>query len=109
MYKVNDDTPFAALTVGQVRNMLSDITQLHTPIASPISDIMGVNEVAELTGYSKATIYKLIHRKQIPFHKPAHGGRKVTFSRKAIEAWLQANHVNGLQITTKNNNHENII
>ena len=89
MYKINDDTPFAALTVGQVRNMLSDITQWHTPI----SDIMRVNEVAELTGYSKATIYKLIHRKQIPFHKPAHGGRKVTFSRKAIEAWLQANHV----------------
>ena len=89
MYKINDDTPFAALTVGQVRNMLSDITQLHTPIVSPISDIMRVNEVAELTGYSKATI----HRKQIPFHKPAHGGRKVTFSRKAIEAWLQANHV----------------
>ena len=83
MYKINDDTPFAALTVGQVRNMLSDITQLHTPIVSPISDIMRVN----------ATIYKLIHRKQIPFHKPAHGGRKVTFSRKAIEAWLQANHV----------------
>ena len=80
MYKINDDTPFAALTVGQVRNMLSDITQLHTPIVSPISDIMRVNEVAELTGYSKATIYKLIHRKQIPFHK-------------AIEAWLQANHV----------------
>ena len=93
MYKINDDTPFAALTVGQVGNMLSDITQLHTPIVSPISDIMRVNEVAELTGYSKATIYKLIHRKQIPFHKPAHGGRKVTFSRKAIEAWLQANHV----------------
>ena len=92
MYKINDDTPFAALTVGQVRNMLSDITQLHTPIVSPISDIMRVNEVAELTGYSKATIYKLIHRKQIPF-QPAHGGRKVTFSRKAIEAWLQANHV----------------
>jgi excisionase family DNA binding protein len=46
-----------------------------------------------MTGYKKATIYKLIYERKIPFHKPAHGGRRVFFKSAEIDKWLQANRI----------------
>ena len=57
------------------------------------SEILTIEEVAELTGYKKTTIYKLTHERKIPFHKPAHGGRRIFFKREEINQWLQSNRV----------------
>ncbi|NDV46863.1 DNA-binding protein [Paludibacter sp. 221] len=57
------------------------------------SEIIDIEEVSKLTGYKKATIYKLIHERKIPFHKPAHGGRKVFFKSDEIDKWLQSNRI----------------
>lgn len=92
-----DSMPFAALTVGQVKELLLDISRPQTIIQKATHDHLSVDEVAELTGYTKASIYKFIHHRQIPFHKPAHGGRKITFARKDVTEWLQARRVETMQ------------
>ena len=58
--------------------------------AEPVPELMDTAEVATLTGYSKSTIYQLTSTHQIPFHRPAHGGRKIVFKRSEILAWMQA-------------------
>jgi excisionase family DNA binding protein len=32
-----------------------------------------LNTVVELTGFSRSYIYKLVHWKKLPYHKPTHG------------------------------------
>ncbi len=49
-----------------------------------LTDICGASEI---TGYSRNTIYKLTSTNQIPFIKRP-GGRKLFFSKKALERWL---------------------
>ena len=53
------------------------------------SDVMCIDEVVKLSGYSKASIYKFTHRRLIPFHKPAHGGRRLVFIRQEVEEWMK--------------------
>lgn len=92
-----DAMPFAALTVGQVKQLFLDITRPQTIIQKTEHEHLDVDAVAELTGYKKSTIYKFIHDRQIPFHRPAHGGRKIIFSRKEVLAWLQSKRIQTVQ------------
>jgi excisionase family DNA binding protein len=32
-----------------------------------------MNKVMELTGFARSYIYKLVHWKKLPYHKPTHG------------------------------------
>lgn len=54
-----------------------------------LSNIIDINQVAEITGYKKNTIYRLVHERKIPFHKAVHGGRKLIFYRIEIDEWLK--------------------
>ena len=95
-YHITDTTPFAALTVGQAKELFREIAESYFDNQTqhiPLSPTLNVMEVSELTGYSRATIYKLVHEKKIPFHKPAHGGRKTVFCRDEILKWLKANEI----------------
>ena len=47
-----------------------------------------LDEACKLTGYKKNTIYSLISRKQIPYHKAASGKGKVFFMKSELLAWL---------------------
>lgn len=51
------------------------------------NDIIDIDGASDLTGYRKNTIYKLVCQRQIPFIKRP-GGRKLFFSRKALESWI---------------------
>mgnify|MGYP001771206126 CR=1 FL=1 len=83
MRNFTDETPIAMLTVGQLKEILSKI--------APDKEVLTIAEVARLTGYSKATIYKLTCERKIPFYKPEHGGRRLYFNREAILNWMQSN------------------
>ena len=50
-------------------------------------DLIDIDGVCDLTGYSKHTIWKMTSRHEIPFIKRP-GGRKLFFSKKAVEKWL---------------------
>ena len=70
------------LTVGQIKTIIESVIQEASLLSRNVqSEILSIEEVSEITGYKKATIYKLIHERKIPFHKPAHGGRKVFFKK----------------------------
>lgn len=51
-------------------------------------DLVGINGAISLTGYSKHTLYKLTSKHEIPFIKRP-GGRKIFFSKKALQHWIQ--------------------
>ena len=48
-----------------------------------------IDQACELTGYSKSTIYVMIHKKEIPFHKVA-GFRKLFFYKSKLLAWMKS-------------------
>ncbi len=50
-------------------------------------DLIDLHEACAYTGYSQHTIYQMTSRHMIPFIKRP-GGRKIFFSRKALENWL---------------------
>ena len=93
MRNFTDETPIAMLTVGQLKEILSidRIMGKLAPIRAPDKEVLTIAEVARLTGYSKATIYKLTCERKIPFYKPEYGGRRLYFNREAILNWMQSN------------------
>lgn len=79
MKTFTDDTPIAMLTVGQLKQILSIDRMLGKPasVRTPENEVLTVEGVTRLTGYSAATVYKLTCERKIPFHKPEHGGRRL--------------------------------
>ena len=90
---LHDDALVVRLTVSQIKAIIRDVLQ-ESPLylTSEKSETLTIEEVSELTGYKKATLYKLTHERKIPFHKPAHGGRRIFFKRAEINQWLESNH-----------------
>lgn len=90
---LHDDALVVQLTVSQKKAIIRDVLQ-ESPLylTSEKSETLTIEEVSELTGYKKATLYKLTHERKIPFHKPAHGGRRIFFKRAEINQWLESNH-----------------
>ena len=89
---ISPDSPIAMMTVGQLKETITEclLAAGKLPNAEPVPELMDTAEVAKLTGYSKLTIYQLTSTRQIPFHRPAHGGRKIVFKRSEILEWMQA-------------------
>ena len=100
MNKFTDETPIAMLTVGQLKEILGidRILGNLTAHQTPTEQVMTVEEVVRLTGYSKATIYKFTSDRKIPFRKPdglemvgpMEGGS--TFSVRRFSTGCRANH-----------------
>lgn len=100
---LHDDALVVQLTVGQIKAIIVDVLQEASLISkSEPTEILNIEEVSDLTGYKKATIYKLTHERKIPFHKPAHGGRRVFFIREEVNHWLQSNCVETYETISKN-------
>ncbi len=70
-----------------VRRVIS--TSSTKPVIKPQSNTLSIDDLVELTGYKKNTIYRLVHDRKIPFRKPLHGGRKLVFLRPEIEEWMK--------------------
>ena len=90
---LHDDALVVQLTVSQIKAIIRDVLQ-ESPsyLMSEKSETLTIEEVSVLTGYKKATLYNLTHERKIPFHKPAHGGRRIFFKRAEINQWLESNH-----------------
>lgn len=90
---INDEALVIHLTVSQIKAIIESVFQDASSATKKQSEILTIEEVCKLTGYKKATIYKLTHERKIPFHKPAHGGRRIFFKKEEISQWLQSNHL----------------
>jgi excisionase family DNA binding protein len=92
-FQPTNETPLAALTIGQFKELLGDMVKPQ-PISQSekkvFPETFGKKECSELTGYAVNTINKMICEKAIPFYKR---NAKVLFRREEIEAWLLANRI----------------
>lgn len=52
-------------------------------------NVLTMDDVVLLTGYSKSHLYKLTCENRIPFYKPE--GKQIYFNRTEVEAWMLRN------------------
>lgn len=50
-------------------------------------NVLNIDDVAFLTGFSRSWIYKLTSEKKIPYYK--HNNKQIFFDRVEIENWLK--------------------
>jgi len=83
---ITNDTPIAALTVQQFKELFFSTPQPRAERPKPETLIFGLNECSEFTGYSKSAIYARTSTNAIPFFKR---DGKILFRRDEILDWLQ--------------------
>jgi len=83
------DALVSTLTLEQLQQAIAMQNQAMQPVKTE-KTVIGVDEVCEITGYEKATIYAFTHKRQIPHYKR---GKKLFFNRLEIETWLQENRI----------------
>lgn len=54
--------------------------------------VLTVEELSVYTGFQKSYIYKLVHKKVIPYSKP--NGKMLFFDRDKVDLWLLTNNSN---------------
>ena len=52
-------------------------------------DPISLSDASHLIGYTKATIYSLIHKKIIPYYKTA-GRKKLFFYKSELISWMHS-------------------
>ena len=60
-----------------------EIANLHAK-----ENLIGINQACAVTGYKKSTLYKLVHKREIPFHKTP-GRKPVYFYKSELLAWRE--------------------
>ena len=58
-------------------------------------NVLTLEDVALLTGFSKSHLYHLTCTRQIPYYKP--NGKQIYFDRAEIESWMKQNRVSTQQ------------
>jgi hypothetical protein len=105
-FQPTNDTPLAALTIGQFKELFGSMIQPQ-PITqlkqNSFPETFGKKECSQLSGYAVNTINKMICEKAIPFYKK---NARVIFKRDEIEAWLLSNRIQTVEefIEEKENN-----
>ena len=105
-FQPTNDTPLAALTIGQFKELVGSMIQPQPIIQSKensFPETFGKKECSQLSGYAVNTINKMICDKAIPFYKK---NARVIFKRDEIEAWLLSNRIQTVEefIEEKENN-----
>ena len=105
-FQPTNDTPLAALSIGQFKELFDSIFQPQPIILTKqnaFPETFGKKECSQLTGYAVNTINKMICEKSIPFYKK---NARVIFKKNEIESWLLSNRVQTVKefIEEKENN-----
>tara|TARA_R110000744_G_scaffold370979_2_gene481749 strand:+ start:197 stop:469 length:273 start_codon:yes stop_codon:yes gene_type:complete len=74
---------------GLQQLMLDHIKSQHSSNVAE-EDIGGIDTAIKVTGLSKHTIYGLVSRKKIPYHKTSAKG-KLFFKRSELINWIESN------------------
>ena len=71
-FQPTNETPLAALTIGQFKDLLGEMVLPQPATQSQQESFPGTfgkNECSKLTGYAVNTINKMVSEKTIPFYK----------------------------------------
>lgn len=82
--------------VAEIRKIISNLTPQQQ------QDTVGISEVAKMLNISISTVYTKTHNKTIPFSKQ---GKKLLFSRKRIQEFIDSGEVKTLDQTFKDSEH----
>ena len=75
--------------LGELSEVKEILQELRSPQKNPEpADRCQLKDACEITGLSKAAIYKLTHEKKIEFMK---FGSRLVFSRRKLAAWVDKN------------------
>ncbi len=95
-FQPTNETPLAALTIGQFKELMG--TMVPQPIIQTkqesLTDTLDKKKCSLLTGYSVNTINKMICDKKIPYYKK---NARVIFKRNEIEDWLLSNRIQTIE------------
>jgi excisionase family DNA binding protein len=84
---VIEQSELSEIIENTVRRVISSVNP--KPSEKPKTETLSIDDIVDLTGYKKNTIYRYVHDRKIPFRKPLHGGRKLVFLRPEIEEWIK--------------------
>ena len=87
-----NDMPVALSGIIDQMNRIEAMLKLERP--EPESDILNIDQAAELLGWAVSTIYQKINRLELPHYKQ---GSSLRFSRKDLNAWI----VSGRKLTSQ--------
>lgn len=90
-FSITEQTPIAALTIGQFRELFKEIASTFpSQPKDDIPEVFGKNICSVVTGYSINSINRFICEKKIPYYKSF---GKVFFKKADIMEWLLSNRI----------------
>ena len=100
---MDESKPLYSLTISEYieinkkifSEQISKIRELNYKPVAALNDIIYVDQVIELTGLKKSTIYSKVCRFQIPVLSRL---RPLTFSRKDITNWINTGRPNIIEV-----------
>jgi len=69
-------------------DILKKLQELENLALLGSKEALTMNEAILLTGLSRSHLYKLTHRRKIPYFKAKEGGRNNYFSKTELTNWL---------------------
>lgn len=69
--------------------VLKQLQELKELAVLGAKNVLNMEDVCFLTGYSKSHLYKLVWSRRIPYYK-SEGGKMTYFKKQEIENWLMA-------------------
>lgn len=63
--------------------------QILENVFTESKEVLTLEETAVLTGMSKSSLYKMTHRRELPYYRP--NGKLIYFERADILKWLRSN------------------
>lgn len=91
---MNEDALLVQTRLSELRDMFEDVIRKASLTKPNLPEVIDIDEVCRITGYKKSTIYDFTHKHIIPCHKPAHGGRHLSFKRSEVVAFMQRTRIN---------------
>lgn len=73
-----------------LKRLSQKLSQLEQLTLLSVKEMLTIDDVSLLTGYSRNYLRVLVHKREIPFFKP--DGRKLFFSKAEVNNWLAQNH-----------------
>lgn len=69
--------------------ILQKLNRIEKLLSGSQKQILNVDDLINYTGYTRSTIYKLVHKNIISYYKP--NGKTLFFNKKEIDHWLLQN------------------
>ena len=84
------NNPFQEITerLDKIERILT-FKQEEKETPEPVKEILNVDDLMQLTGYARQTIYGLVNEGKIKYYKM---GRFLRFKRPEILTWITSNH-----------------